>query len=73
MSSEALLRAYREDADKKRHLVRKADATRERLIFVTEALRKLFADENFVTLLRAEGLESLPRNLAERLQPGMEG
>jgi len=73
LSSEALLRAYREDADKKRHLVRKADATRERLIFVTEALRKLFADENFVTLLRAEGLESLPRNLAERLQPGMEG
>lgn len=73
LSSEALLRAYREDADKKRHLVRKADATRDRLIFVTEALRKLFADENFVTLLRAEGLESLPRNLAERLQPGMEG
>jgi len=68
LSSEAILRAYRDDANKKRILVRKADATRDRLLFVTEALRKLFADENFITLLRAEGLETLPRNIAERLQ-----
>ncbi len=60
------MRAYREDADKKRLLVRKADATRDRLVFLVEALRKLFADENFVTLLRAEGLDSVPRNLADR-------
>ena len=70
LSSEAILRAYRDDANKKRLLVRRADATRDRLVFVTEALRTLFADENFVTLLRAEGLETLPRNIAERLQPG---
>jgi len=70
MSTEALLRAYREDTDKKRLLIRKADATRDRLVFVTEALRKLLADENFVTLLRAEGLDTLPRNLADRLPAG---
>jgi ParB family transcriptional regulator, chromosome partitioning protein len=68
LSSNALVRAYREDVDRKRLLIRKAEATRNRLVFVTEALRKLLADENFVNLLRAEGLDTLPRNLAARMQ-----
>ena len=67
LSSTALLRAYKENTDKKRMLVRKAEATRNRLIFVTEALRAIFADENFLTLLRAEDLDTLPRNLGDRL------
>jgi ParB family chromosome partitioning protein len=71
LSVHALLRTYRDNADKKRNLVRKAERTRDRLIFVTEALRKLFADENFVTLLRAEKIDSLPRNLSDRMN-GME-
>lgn len=73
MSADALLRAYRADTDKKRLLIRKAGATHDRLVFVTEALRHLFADENFVTLLRAEGLDTLPRNLAERIPIGRQG
>jgi ParB family chromosome partitioning protein len=68
VSSDTLVRAYRQDTDKKRVLVRKAEATRGRLLFVTEALRKLLADENFVTLLRAEDLDTLPQNLAGRLR-----
>ena len=68
LSSNALIRAYREGVDRKRVLIRKANATRDRLIFVTEAMRKLFAEENFVTLLRAEGLDTLPKNLADRIQ-----
>lgn len=67
LSSTALLRAYKENSDKKRMLVRKAEATRNRLIFVTEALRTVFADDNLLTLLRAEGLDTLPRNLGDRL------
>lgn len=67
-SVDALLKTYREDTDKKRLLVSKAEAARDRLIFVTEALRKLFADENFRTLLRAESLDSLPKSLADRLE-----
>lgn len=68
LTSDALIRTYQETADKKRILVRKAEVTRERLVFVIEALRTLLADENFKTLLRAEGLETLPRNLADRMQ-----
>jgi ParB family chromosome partitioning protein len=56
--------------DRKRLLIRKAEATRNRLIFVTEAVRKLLGDESFVTLMRAEGLDTLPRNLATRIQIG---
>jgi ParB family transcriptional regulator, chromosome partitioning protein len=67
LSSTALVRAYRDDVEKKRLMVRKAEATRERLVFVTAALTTLLADENFVTLLRAEGLDTLPRNIANRL------
>ena len=41
--------------------------TEHRLLFVVSALRSLFRDENFITLLRAEGLESLPAYLAEKI------
>jgi hypothetical protein len=71
LSSNALIRAYQEDVDRKRILIRKAETTRNRLIFVTEAIRKLIVDENFVTLLRAEGIETLPRNLAARIEAGV--
>jgi len=68
VSSAALLRTYQEDVDKKRLLIRKAEISGDRLIFVAQALRSLFADENFVTLLRAEGLDTMPRNLAARVE-----
>lgn len=70
LSVERLLRTYRDDTDKKRRLVRKAESTRDCLIFVTEGLRKLLADDHFVTLLRAEKLDTLPQNLGDRLGVG---
>jgi ParB family transcriptional regulator, chromosome partitioning protein len=70
LSSTALIRAYQEDVDRKRLLIRKAEGTRNKLIFMTEAVRKLLADDNFVTLLRAESLDTLPKNLAARIDIG---
>jgi ParB family transcriptional regulator, chromosome partitioning protein len=67
ISSAALLRAYKQDTEKKSLMIRKADVARNKLVFVAQALRTLFADEHFATLLRAEGLETLPHNLAERM------
>jgi len=66
-SSEALVRAYRQEADRQKLLVKKHQITQTRLLFVVSALKKLFADENFLTLLRAEGLDTLPAYLAERI------
>jgi ParB family chromosome partitioning protein len=68
LSSNALIRAFQQDVDRKRILIRKAEATRNHLVFVTEALRNLLQDENFATLLRAEGLDTVPGNLAARIQ-----
>jgi ParB family chromosome partitioning protein len=70
LSSAALIRAYREEADKQRLLVKKAEACRERLIFIVQALRALFAEDGFVNLLRAEGLDTVPKRLAERMECG---
>ena len=64
------MRAFRQEADRQRLLVKKAELTRNRLVFIVSALQMLLADEHFVTLLRAEGLESLPRYLAERIDAG---
>ena len=73
MSVDAVMKKYREDTQKKRALVRKADMTRGRLIFIVEALRKILADDHFRTLLKAEGLDSLPRNLSGRLHAELGG
>lgn len=73
LSAEALVRAYRQEADRQKLLVKKAQLTENRLLFVVSALRRLFADENYVTLLRAEGLDTLPAYLAGRIQEPQRG
>jgi len=65
ISSEALVRAYEREADRQRLMIKKAEVAQNRLLFVVEAMRQLLADENFVTLLRAEGLATMPRPLAD--------
>ncbi len=65
MSSKALVRAYEKEADRQRLMIKRAEVTQNRLLFVVEAMRQLLADENFVTLLRAEGLATMPRTLAD--------
>jgi ParB family chromosome partitioning protein len=67
LTAQAMVRAYRQETERQRNLVRKADLTENRLLVITNAMRVLFDDEHFVTLLRAEGLETLPRQLADRI------
>lgn len=64
LSVQDVLKVYQREVDRKRLLTRKADAVSNRMLFVTEALRELFQDEYFSTLLRAEGLTTLPKPLA---------
>ncbi|MBA1140686.1 ParB N-terminal domain-containing protein [Mesorhizobium sp. CCANP35] len=67
LSTEALVRAYQQDTDRKRMLIRRAQAARNRLIFIAEAMRRLLHDDEFRDLLSKEGLTTLPKNLAQRL------
>lgn len=64
-SSEELVRTYEREAERLRLEIKKAEIAENRLRFVVEALRVLLTDENFVNLLRAEDLETLPKPLAK--------
>jgi ParB family transcriptional regulator, chromosome partitioning protein len=70
VTSESLVRAYKKEMERQRHQVRKAELAQNRLLFVVNALRNLLADKHFETLLRAEGMPTMPRPLAERLATG---
>jgi ParB family transcriptional regulator, chromosome partitioning protein len=67
-SAEALVRVYRQEADRQQLLLKKARLTEHQLLFIVSAVKNLFMDQNFVTLLRAEELDSLPAYLAEKIQ-----
>jgi ParB family chromosome partitioning protein len=67
LTSDRLVREYQQRTREQRNLVRKANATKEHLLLLTSALRSLFADEHFITLLRAENLSDIPQQLAMRL------
>src|SRR5207237_4015835 len=69
VTAAALIQSYQKEADRQKLLVKKADLTQSRLLFVVNAMRHLFDDDNFVTLLRAEGMHTLPRPLAAQLEP----
>lgn len=67
MSSEILLKTYREETDRQKATVQKARVCETRLVFAVSALKHLFHDDNFVNLLRAESLDSLPQYLADQI------
>lgn len=70
MTASSLVRAYQCEVQRQRLMVRKTAFAEQRLAFVAGALRRLFSDENFVNLLKAEGLDSVPEYLAQRVTPG---
>jgi ParB family chromosome partitioning protein len=66
-SSYSLVRTYQREVERQRKMVLKAEHAHQRLLLVVQGLKKLFSDEHFVNLLRAEGLDTLPKYLAERI------
>ena len=62
-----LLRAYRQETERKRVLIKKAELAQTRLLFVVNALRTLLKERMFVTLLREESLQKLPLPLMRRI------
>src|SRR3546814_3289418 len=64
---EGLVKAFQEDTERKRMMIRKTEATRNRLVFIVEALGQLSNDETFVALLEDEALADMPNRPAERI------
>jgi ParB family chromosome partitioning protein len=67
VTTSSLVRNYKREVERQKQLVRKAENTQRSLLFIAGALRQLLSDENFGNLLRAEGLDTLPQYLAERV------
>jgi len=70
VSGNSLLKAFQEETLRQKMIVQKAKISENRLLFVVNAIRDLFKDDHFVTLLRAEALDSLPEYLAQQVYGG---
>lgn len=66
-SAESLVNAYRRESQKQKLMIRKAKICDAKLVFIVTAFAKLLADENFVNLLRAESLFTMPKYLWAKL------
>ena len=62
-----LVQVYKQRVREQKALIAKAELTKERLLLITSVMRQLRGDENFITLLRAEGIVDMPKQLKERL------
>jgi ParB family chromosome partitioning protein len=68
VSSEELLKVFQAETMKQKMVVQKAQICETRLLFAMSALKQLFLDEHFVTLLRAEALDSVPEFVAQQIE-----
>jgi len=68
ISAHALVRAYKQETGRLKQMVKKANLCEARLFFVVSAMKKLYTDENFLNLLRAESLDTFPQYLADKIR-----
>ena len=67
-STNDLVRTLRRETERQKLLVRKSRHCEQQLRFVASALKDLMKNDHFVTLLRAEKLDALPKYLSEMIQ-----
>jgi ParB family chromosome partitioning protein len=67
LTSESMIRVYRQEADRQKLLIKKAEVTQNRLLFVIEAMRALREDKEFSQLLQTEKLALMPAFLEQQL------
>lgn len=69
LTAEGVVKAFREDTERKRMMIKRTEITRSRLVFIVEALLQLMRDEAFSGLLEDEGLDTLPARISARMFP----
>jgi ParB family chromosome partitioning protein len=67
MTGNSLVQIYQQRVREQKLLVNRCEKVKERLALLSSALHLLMADDNFLTLLRAENLLDMPEALATRL------
>lgn len=66
VTSDALVRAYQKETQRQALIVKKATLAQSRLLFIASAMKNLLDEEQFVSLLKAESLHTLPKPLTQR-------
>jgi ParB family chromosome partitioning protein len=66
-SAESLVEEYEQHIQRQRSAISRLDAVSHRLLILSTAMGRLLTDENYVTLLRAESIQTIPKHLAERI------
>lgn len=66
-SAEGLVNTLKKEGQRQKLLIKKTSVCESRLMFIVEAMRRLCADEDFVTLLRAEKIETMPGELSQMM------
>ncbi len=68
LTGEDILKIYQKEVERKQTLSRQAEKISRQIHFITQALRELFSEDHFVTLLRAESLTTMPKHLQTLLE-----
>lgn len=64
VSTRQMLRKFQIEIDRMRSVVEKSDTTNNTLLIIVESFFNLLKDGNFINLLRAENIETMPKALA---------
>lgn len=67
--SQKIVAVFQQETQRQKLMIKKSTICEERLGQVISAFNKLLADEHFMTLLRAETLETMPKYLWSKLTP----
>lgn len=67
LSSNGIVKVFEEDTARKRLMIKRSQVTRNKLLFITQALRQLSGDETFMALAEDEELTDMPARIAERI------
>lgn len=67
VTARKMMQAYKDETARQQMVIKQAQMCQRQLLYVTSAIKRLVADENFINLLRAESLDSMPQYLAERV------
>jgi ParB family chromosome partitioning protein len=73
VTSADLVKAYQQNTEQQRALMRRSIVVTERLAILSSSMRRLLADDHFLTLLRAEGLRTMPEFFNTRIAAEVEG
>jgi ParB family chromosome partitioning protein len=73
LNAQVVLRMYKQTTAEQRAFRARATRTQEHLLVITSALKQLLSDDQFVELLKVEGLDTIPQRLGARIHQGKKG